>query len=81
MAYFTSNGQHKSTIPRNLPNFIFVFGIIGRDIKGLISGAIILFLLEFEKCYKIAIIPTNQQVGGTFTEALGRNHQHILRDD
>jgi hypothetical protein len=58
-----------------------ILGIIGRDIKDLISEAIILFLLEFEKCYKIAIIPTNQQVGGTFTRALGRNHQHILRDD
>jgi len=81
MAYFTSNGQQKSTTPRNLPSFIFVFGIIGRDVKGLISEAIILFLLEFEKCYKIAIILTNQHVGGTFTRALGRNHQHILRDD
>jgi hypothetical protein len=58
-----------------------ILGIIGRDIKDLISEAIILFLLEFEKCYKIAIIPTNQQVGGTFTRALGRNLQHILRDD
>jgi hypothetical protein len=58
-----------------------ILGIIGRDIKGLISEAIILFLLEFEKCYKIAIIPTNQQVGETFTRALGRNHQHVLRDD
>jgi hypothetical protein len=58
-----------------------ILGIIGRDIKGLISEAIILFLLEFEKCYKIAIIPTNPQVGETFTRALGRNHQHVLRDD
>ena len=81
MAYFTSNDQQKSTTPRNLSSFIFVFGIIGRDVKGLISEAIILFLLEFEKCYKIAIIPTNQQVGETITRALGRNHQHVLRDD
>jgi hypothetical protein len=41
----------------------------------------ILFLLEFEKCYKIAIITTNQQMGGAFTPALGRNYRQILRDD
>jgi hypothetical protein len=65
---------------RKLTNFIFVFGIIGRDIKGLFSEDLILFLLEFEKCYKIAIISTNQQLSETFTRALGRKHQHILRN-